>query len=161
MHVFKDRDGKDWTIDVNVDALRRVKAALSVDLMELVSDSKFIDRLIGDPCFLVDILYVLCKPQADAAGVSDESFGQRMGGDSIDVATTALLEDFVDFFPTRKRGILRVALAKLKTIESGMLDLAENTINDPALDAMITDALAKMASKPATAVQSADESQAA
>ena len=151
MHVFKDRDGKDWTIDVNVNTLKRVKSALDVDLMELVSDTRFVDRLTADPCLLVDILYVICQPQCLEAGISDEQFGRRMAGDAIEDATGALLGDFVDFFPGRKREILRNALAKLKAVENRILDLAQATLDDPKLDDQLEAALAKLGDPQAAA----------
>ncbi len=40
------------------------------------------------------------------------------GGDAIDSATTALLEELVDFFPKGKRELLAKALGKLKTLEN-------------------------------------------
>jgi hypothetical protein len=55
-----------------------------------------------------------------------------------------LLEDFVDFFPSRKRMILRAALAKLKGVESRILDIAEAAMADPKLEAMIEAALTKL-----------------
>lgn len=161
MHAFKDTAGRPWTIEVNVDALRRVKSLAKQDLMQLLSDGGFIDRLIGDPCLLVDVLYAICKPQADAAGISDEDFGRAMGGDSLDEATTALLEDFCDFFPSRKRAILRTALAKVKLIEAKVTGLAEAAVNDPKLDAMIETALAKLGSSLTLTPESADATPAA
>lgn len=156
MHLFKDREAREWTVDISVDAIRRVKSLAKVDLMELLSEGAFIDKLIADPCLLVDILYVVCKPQADSRGVSDEQFGAAMGGDSLDDATQALLEDFCDFFPSRKRAILRLALAKLKQIEGKVMDLAEATMADPALDQAISGALSKLGSSFTLTPQSAD-----
>ena len=158
MHTFKDRNGLEWVIDVNVDALRRIKTALQIDLMELVSDEKFIDRLTGDPILLVDLLFVICQAQAAERNISDQQFGRAMGGDSIEQATQALLEDFVDFFPSRKRMILRAALAKLKGVESRILDIAEAAIADPKLDAMIASAIEKLGATFTDAVQTADAS---
>ena len=41
---------------------------------------------------------------AEKQKISDEDFGRGLGGDAIDSATTALLEELVDFFPQRRRG---------------------------------------------------------
>jgi len=141
MQTFNDSRGRTWELSVNVNTIKRVKQMADVDLMGLVSDHASVERLIADPCLLVDVLYVLCKPQADAAGVTDVEFGESLGGDALDDATTALLEDFCDFFPARKRSILRTALGKIRAIEQGVLDLAEKIVNDPAMDAEIERAL--------------------
>jgi ribosome biogenesis protein Tsr3 len=48
----------------------------------------------------VDVLFVVCKNQADQAGVTDEQFGMAMGGDAIDLATKAFLEELTSFTPS-------------------------------------------------------------
>jgi len=57
-------------------------------------------RLIADPVLLVDVLYVVCKEQADDANVTDEQFGRSMAGDAVDAATRAFLEELADFTPS-------------------------------------------------------------
>ena len=96
---------------MNVTAMKRVKGILGVDLTELGTGSgkpedQLIVRLWSDPIFLCDVIYCMCKDQADAEGISDEDFGKAMAGDAIDHATTALLEEIVDSSPNprdRKR----------------------------------------------------------
>ena len=59
------------------------------------------------------MLYVVCKTEADANGVTDEQFGEAMAGDAIDQATKALLEEIVDFSPSpRDRARARRVLEK-------------------------------------------------
>jgi len=101
MRTFKDNAGRDWTVAVNVAAIKRVRSLLDVNLLKVV-EGKLIERLVGDPVLLVDVIFVLCKPAADAAGVSDEQFGEAMAGDAIDSATKALLEELVDFSPSQR-----------------------------------------------------------
>ena len=48
----------------------------------------------------MDVLYVVCKRQADSAGVTDEQFGRAMAGDAVDAATKAFLEELADFTPS-------------------------------------------------------------
>jgi len=68
---------------------------------------------------LCDVIFVLVKPQADAAGVSDEQFAAALGGDAILAAQTAFYEELVDFF--RKLG--RTDLAKAVDAQRRMIDL--------------------------------------
>src|SRR5262245_66118902 len=97
--TFNDNAGRTWTVAINVDAIKRVRGLLSVDLLEVV-EGKLIETLIRDPILLCDVVYAVCKPEADAKHVSDEDFGRAMSGDAIDHATKALLEDLVDFSPS-------------------------------------------------------------
>ena len=133
MHTFKDNADRDWQLAINVTAIKRVKDLLDVDLLE-VTGVELLGRLAADPVLLCDVIYCVCKPQADAQGVSDEDFGRAMGGDAIDTATTALLEELVDFFPSRRRELLRTALGKLRGLESKALAAAQARLDNPKLE---------------------------
>ena len=74
--------------------------------MEAV-EGDLLEQLSTDPILLCDVVYVLCKPEADQQNVTDEQFGQAMAGDAIEHATTALLEELVDFFPLARRRVLQ------------------------------------------------------
>jgi len=77
MKTFTDNGGHTWTVAINVDAIKRVRSLLKNDLLEAV-EGKLIERLRDDPILLCDVIYVLCKPEADAANISDEQFGQLL-----------------------------------------------------------------------------------
>ena len=143
MKTFTDNAARAWTIQVNVDALKRVKSLLDVDLMEAV-DGKLLERLLDEPVLLCDVIYALCKPQADAAGVSDEDFGRAMAGDAIDLATQALLEELVDFFPQRRRALLTKVLDKLKKLDSLALATVTDRIEKIDLDKVMSSAVAQL-----------------
>src|SRR5687767_1850112 len=120
MKTFQDNAGRTWTVQVNVDAIKRVRDLAKVDLLEVV-EGKLIERLVSDPILLCDVLYCVCKVEADAQGISDGDFGRAMGGDAIDGATAALLEELVGFFPQGRRKVLAKALAKLRNLEGTAL----------------------------------------
>ena len=143
MKTFTDNAARAWTIQVNVDALKRVKSLLDVDLMEAV-DGKLLQRMLDEPILLCDIIYALCKPQADAAGVTDEDFGRAMAGDAIDNATQALLEELVDFFPQRRRALLTKVLDKLKKLDSLALATVTDRIEKIDLDKVMSNAVAQL-----------------
>ena len=118
MHCFKDAGGRDWTVEVTVASIRRVRALLKIDLLALVKEGfKPLAELLSDPCALVDVLYVLCKVEADARQVSDEDFGRLMAGDVLEAATDAFLGSFADFFPdARLRSSLKETFRKGKKV---------------------------------------------
>ena len=101
MKVFTDNAGRVWTVAINVNAIKRVRALANVNLLEVI-EGTLLERLIRDPVLLCDVAYAVCKPEADKVGVSDEEFGQAMAGDAIDHATKALLEELVGFSPSRQ-----------------------------------------------------------
>ena len=140
MHSFVDNVSRTWAIDLNVTCLKRVRALCEVDLMAVV-DGRLLERLVTDPILLCDVLYAVCKDQADERDVTDEQFGRAMAGDVIDLATKALLEALVDFFPQRKRGVLARAVAKLRQFEARALAVAESRFDNPKLDELMEKAL--------------------
>ena len=133
MKTFKDNADRTWTVTVNVDAIKRVRSLLDIDLMQAV-EGKLIERLIGDPVLLCDIIYCVCKEDADAKGITDEEFGRAMAGDAIELATTAMLEELVDFFPQGKRQLLTKALAKLEMLQATAIDVVSKRLDSPELD---------------------------
>ena len=141
MKTFQDNEERTWDPAINVDAVKRVKALLEVDLLDVV-EGTLLERLVGDPVLLCDVIYALCKPQADADGVSDEDFGRAMAGDVIDDATTAFLENLVDFFPLRRRRLLEKALAKHERLEAMAMKAAQDALDSPALERLLEKELA-------------------
>ena len=114
MTCFTDNQERTWSLSVNVNILRRVKALCGVMLTDLVvlepgkkPTMELLERLANDPVLLVDVLYATIKPEADARGISDESFGAAMVGDVLETAVTALLEEVIAFFPSAKRMVLK------------------------------------------------------
>ena len=133
MKTFNDNAGRTWTVAVNVECIKRVKSLLDVNLLDAI-EGKLIEQFVSDPILLCDVIYAVCKPEADTKNVSDEEFGRAMAGDAIDNATTALLEELVDFFPSGKRQVLAKALAKLKTFQTKAVETASKRLDDPKLD---------------------------
>jgi hypothetical protein len=121
MKTFTDTAGRTWTVALTIDAAKRVKSLLDVNLLELeAGDPPLLTRLGTDVILLCDVIFALVKPQADAAGVSDEQFAAALGGDAVLAAQTAFYEELVDFF--RKLG--RGDLAKAVDAQRRMIDLA-------------------------------------
>ena len=140
MKTFTDTLGRSWTVTINVDAVRRVRSLLDINLLDVV-EGPLLERLVTDPVLLCDILFALCQPEAQSKNVSDEDFGRALGGDVLDGATTALLEERVDFFPSAKRAVFRKALEKLKKLERLALETATKRLESDELEQKMLDAL--------------------
>ena len=133
MKTFTDNAGRSWDISVTVDAVKRVRSLLDVDLMDAAS-GKLIQELAEDPVLLCDVIYCIVKPQADEREVTDEDFGKAMAGDAIDQATTAFLEDLVNFFPSLRRQMLEKVLTKLKNLEAIAAEVVNKRLDSPELE---------------------------
>lgn len=136
MHCFTDNKGYRWTISVTVGDLKRVRAAVGIDLASLTPQALL--ELSTKPIELVDTLYVLCEKEAKEVGVSDESFGERLCGDSLERATEAFVEAMIDFFPNaRDRQATRALMKSIQ--EAAEMIRAENAtaLANPNLPTLI------------------------
>jgi len=134
MRQFKDNAGRQWSVEINVAALKRVRGLTGTDLMQVI-EGTLIEKLIRDPVLLCDVVYAICKPEADAAKVSDEDFGKAMAGDAIEAANTAVLEELVGFCPSpRDRANLGRVLQATKKVMERARDLVEKKLDSGELD---------------------------
>ncbi len=128
MRQFKDNAGRTWTVDINVATLKRVRGLTGVDLMQII-EGTLIEKFIRDPILLCDVVYAVCKPEADSAKVSDEEFGKAMAGDAIEAATGAVLDELISFCPSpRDRANLGRVLQATNRVMEKARDVTEKRI---------------------------------
>ncbi len=133
MASFKDKNGKEWHLALDAPMIRTIrKECEGIDLGD--PQGKAYDRMVADPVLLVDVLWVLCREQASAAGVTDVQFGRALIGDTIEAATDAMLEVIADFFPPQSRALLQAMAAKSAKVRAMGMERALAKINDPALE---------------------------
>ncbi len=155
MRTFKDNGGRTWSVTLNVLQMKRIRARLGIDLVNVIAlDSggkvkvDLVDRIANDPCLLVDILWVCVEGEAKEAGVSDEDFGRSLAGDAIEEATRAFLDELVDFFPGAKRLFLRKAVELSRKFGGEMTATLEKALEDPELERRVEESMRSSASSP-------------
>ncbi len=131
MHSFVDNAKRTWEVSINVTAVKRIRGLLGVDLYALVDDGfKSLAKLVSDPVTLADVLYCLCKDQAEKQSITDEEFGRALAGDAITLAADAFVEELIDFFPdARARASLRKAIEAGKAVRDKVLNHAEKILD--------------------------------
>lgn len=136
MHTFRDNANREWAVEINTTAIKRVRGLIDLDLLSLIDDGfAGLGALLADPIRLVDTLYALCKPEADRLGISDEDFGRAMWGDAIGAGTDAFLAEFTDFFPDpRVRSALARMLASGRVIRDRVMERLGERIESLDLD---------------------------
>lgn len=141
MHTFTDNNSRVWTLSVNVATIKRVRALCGVDLAQIADFTEYdvtdslLHKLSVDPVLLVDVLYAVCKPEAEAKNVTDENFGAAIMGDVIVSAINALLEEMVDFFPGSKRKILHQLLVLSRRFDKEIEQEIQNVLNETNAEA--------------------------
>ena len=151
MKTFNDNTGRSWTLSVTVGTIKRVRALCGVDLANIITleagkqpKVDLLERLASDPVLLVDVLYAVCKPEADAKNITDEEFGRAMAGDAIEFATATLLDEVIDFFPEAKRQVFRKILDATRRFEIKSKQALTELLTDPELDTKIDAALEQL-----------------
>ena len=122
MRIFKDTQGRSWSVTIDIGTAKRVRDVTGCDLLD--STGAVLDALSADTIQLVDVLWVIVMPQARQIGISDEQFGASLNGDVIEQATEALVQEMLDFCPTRKANLLRGMMKKeQQKIEAALTQL--------------------------------------
>ena len=163
MQIFKDRDGREWQIVLNVFQMKRVRAALGLDLVNVIELEKdgtvkvdMIDKIANDPCLLVDILWVLVQEQAKVLNVTDEQFGTALAGDAIENATKAFLDELVDFFPGARRLFLKKAVELARKFGTESNAVLEKALEDPELESRVRESMNSSTSSPESSESTPD-----
>ena len=151
--IWTDAENRTWSTAISVNAIRRVKELVGVNLLE-VFDGELLARLADDPVLLVNTLYAICKPQADERDVSDEAFGELLVGDRIEEATTALVRGINDFFPKDRRAVLDRLWAATKRTRTEAIQMATDKLDSPLVEQAITGAIRKASDEIAQRLRS-------
>lgn len=153
---FTDSKGRDWAIEINVSAIRRVRSLIDIDLLDVLG-GKLIDRLISDPVLLCDVLFAVCAVQAKDREVTSDDFGSALAGDAISAATDALIGEIIAFSPSpRDRQTLGLAWEKMKSAIDKQREKSAQMVESADLDRAIETALER--SRPGGQSGSAPES---
>ena len=136
MKIIRDTTGREWTIEINFSAIRRVKAATGVDLTKLVEpkDTTF-KELTSDLFRLFDVVCAVLQPQFDDRNMTADQFGESLDEATAEQAAMAVLEGTIDFFREEKRTLLKRAYSKV----TKAADRLRETGFDHAMKAVETD----------------------
>jgi len=138
--TFSDSAGRVWTVSISVGTVTRVRSMLNVDLMQAI-EGDLVPQLMNDVVLLCNVLYVVCKPEADARGISDVEFGESMGGDALGDGEEALLEALTFFSHPSRRDAFRKTWEKTRALRIQAAALACKRLDDPRLEQRIQELL--------------------
>jgi hypothetical protein len=139
-HTFTDALDRTWDLTLSIATARRLKDRLDVDLLAVL-DSDVLMRLAMDIELFVNTLYVICAPQCEQRDVSDEQFGEGLGGDTLDAAAFAFNRALVDFFPSRRRAILQKVNETIEDFQTRAAALAIGKLEGPELKKRIEEGI--------------------
>jgi len=129
LHEFKDNANRTWEVRIDVAAVKRLRAARFTWTDKPFDVTRLLEKemqpyreLLSDVVAFVDVLWVLCRKQAEAAGVNEECFAEGLGGDALARAFEAFNGALTDFFPDpRTRESLREVERKRQRVADRLL----------------------------------------
>ena len=127
MQTFKDAEGREWIVELHVRAIREIKARTGVNLSELMAldfdSANSVSEALMDTMTVADMLWVVCESQRT---ISKEDFESAIKGDVVEAAESALMESVIEWFPKRKREVLRKLTSLPEKVVQQMVEFMEN-----------------------------------
>src|SRR5690242_5949607 len=108
MATFTDNKKRDWKIVINTSKLRAIKRQLGFDLLpkgSFATLARNASTLARDAALFVDMLWLLCREQAEGREVTPQDFGESLLGDPIEAATSAFISDYKQWFRAYRRKV--------------------------------------------------------
>ena len=141
MQKFKDSEGREWSLSINVLSLKRLKESpLALDLLD---DPTGMKRLANDSFLGIDVTYHLCREECDKTGVSEESFVTAFPGDGLE----ALMRELLDFFRRFRRQAEATLLDQILQTKDQARAMAAEKANSPAMQQAIQRAMTEASRK--------------
>ena len=138
MKTFVDKQNRSWEVSLTVGSAKRVRDLLGVNLLEPeAGEPPLVTRIGTDEMLLCDIIYCICKPQADKLDLTDEQFGELLCGDVILAAQEAFYAEMLDFFHQRGRMDRATAIRKQMEVIRLSVARAEKEIGKFEIEEMV------------------------
>ena len=113
MRTFTDKAGRTWMLDARLGTLKRVKALLGVDPLDVGTFANILESEL----FLGDVLWAFCREQAERLGIDQTAFEEAIDGDVLGEAAEALIGELLDFFRHPKHAAKREVLQTLLRLQ--------------------------------------------
>jgi hypothetical protein len=113
MATFKDREGKDWLVEITRGHLKPLKELFGLDLQEAIGKEKDnpLAAVFADTEKSGNLIWFLCRAEAERSGITEDQFAYRFNGQAIEDATAAIWEAVIDFFPQFRKVAKRAGQA--------------------------------------------------
>ncbi len=138
MPRFTDGEGKEWEARITSGHIGELKKEAGFDLYDVVKDKegKKLAELFDDAERFVLFLWIVCKVQAEKAGIDRQAFAYRIDGATIENAAIPVCEAVYDFFPQTRAAAKKLAAAARKVQEAtgATVDLAMDAMMDKAIE---------------------------
>lgn len=125
MRRITDTKNRSWNIVININTVKRIRDVNKIDILKLLADQETSEKVLNDLVCFTEILHT-CVGCTETI----EEFSNNFDGETIENAMKIFLEEFVDFFPPKKRQILRSVLQKIMESENNLLTEASTMVEN-------------------------------
>lgn len=140
MATFKDRTGRDWTIEFDGPLLEQVEQATGFDISQ-EDGTGLIEACAKGPT-IVRVCWILCQRQAGTIPVTEEEFGRAMAsGDIIEGAEKALKQALTFFTRASRRDALTAVFNSQERVTAATVAALIEKVSDKATQDLIVDAM--------------------
>jgi len=144
---FRDDQGRPWMVALTVAAADRVRGLVTLDVTEDVdqpdgsvkrqtrpvpfdlidagSIARTLEVLRNNYGKIGEILYAICRQQAEDKKLTRDQFLDGLRGDSLEAAQLALESELVDFFPPGLRKMVALMVARIREMADQVMSQAE------------------------------------
>ena len=135
MHKFKDNNGLEWEIELNIAVVKKIRNELEVDLNAL-TEGQMAD-ITTKPETLVDIISVICTPQIVKRELDEYSFANCMIGEAIDNAYEALVKELIFISRHNQRQVVARAWETVQKADKKLTSAQLRMLESPEMDQKI------------------------
>lgn len=127
---FTDQRGRVWQLELNYSLAKRLRDVTGLDFVNY-QDGKALLAIHDSDEKLVQVLWLLCEPQAQAVSVSEEVFGAGLGGEALEQGIEALEQALLNFSRPAKRQAIAAIRDKAHELVAAQTNLTETKLRSP------------------------------
>jgi len=123
---FTDAKNREWTIDIDPVNVGEVAAELDGLSLYTILDNgmKPLQELLDNQPVFLNAVYILCREQCRAKSIDEREFLRGLKGDAMDAMCDAFYQALADFFPKKKRELLKNLMSEAKTLADPLISKA-------------------------------------
>jgi len=130
--------GHEWQLRLTIGMVGRLRTEAGIELGKLLDAGKVAEGLIGDPFKLGEILWIMCRAEAEGRGLTTpDEFFELLGPEELQAAVLGVLAAVVDFFQPGRASETKGKLPGLMDKVNRAADAAMAAVVDAEVDATL------------------------
>lgn len=134
---MKDTNGREWLFRFTARTVRELAAETKLDTKALTGPRSLLQRIGEDETTLYLCLWITIRPEAQAAGVTEDEWFASLDDDALQRASQEWLEAYVNFSHPARREVLLKTLAVTNRKITAAQAKVQTILASGELDAMI------------------------